>query len=177
METQILQEKGSETKGVLIFAGVTAAAFLVLMYGSLFKGIPMGLNVLLFIAIMYASMLASFSGRFWRAMRGSFFQTGTVVLLGVSVFTVNNLILLSINGFLIAVLVGAQYRFMLTGRKDALFSQETVGDASVVWLGYTCRSEGRVWEHEQPGQGEACGRCSDRYCGDRSRIGCDHRAL
>ncbi len=137
METKTFADERVKARSLFIFAGATAAAFLVLLYGSIFKGIPMGINVLLFIAVIYASMLASFPGRFRAVIKGSLFQTAAVVLLAAAFLLFGNLILLSVNGFLIAVMVGAQYRYMLAGDKDALFSERAVGDASIVWLGYT----------------------------------------
>jgi hypothetical protein len=137
MEGQVLQEGRAGTKGLVIFSGTVTAAFLILLYGSVFKGIPMGMNVPVFVAVLYASMMVSFPKRFWVVIRQSLFQTAAVVLLSIAFMLFNNLILLSINGFLIAVLVGAQYRCLLTGKAEALFSEKAVGDAGIVWLGYT----------------------------------------
>jgi hypothetical protein len=137
METKNFQVPGAGTRQVLLFSGGITAAFLVLLYGSVFKGIPMGVGVLIFIGVLYACMLAAFKSRFLYALRTSLFQTAAVVLLGLTFMLFNNLILLSINGFLIAVLTGAQIRYMLTGQKESLFSVQAVGDAGVVWMGYT----------------------------------------
>lgn len=137
METQICEENKIEQKKLLIFAIVTAAAFLVLLYGSVFKGIPMGINVVLFIAVCYLSMAAAFTKRFLSVLKESMFQTAAVLLLGITFILYNNLILLTINAFLIIMIVGAQYRYMLKRDKDALFSFDFIKDANVVWFGYT----------------------------------------
>lgn len=122
---------------MLVFSAATAAAFLILLYGSVFKGIPMGINVALFIAVCYCSMAAVFGKRFLSVLKDSIFTTAAVVLLGITFLLYNNLILLTINGFLIVMLVGAQYRYMLKREKPALFSFKFIKDANVVWFGYT----------------------------------------
>jgi hypothetical protein len=127
----------TEQKNMLVFSVVAAAAFLILLYGSVFKGIPMGINVLVFTAVCYLSMAAVFHKRFLSVLRESVFTTAAVMLLGVTFLLFNNLILLTINGFLIVMLVGAQYRYMLKRQKNALFSFDFVKDANVVWFGYT----------------------------------------
>lgn len=126
----------ADSRSQLLFAAAITAAFLVLLYGSIFKGIPMGINVLLFIAVCYGSMLACFDA-FHTVLRESVFQTVTVVLLGITFVLYNNLVLLTINAFLIIMIVGAQYRFMLKLQKDPLYSLETIRDACVVWFGYS----------------------------------------
>ncbi len=135
MEPQVDTQK-VDGKNQLLFAAVITAAFLVLLYGSAFKGIPMGINILLFIAVCYGSMLACFD-TFRTVLRESVFQTIAVVLLGITFVLYNNLILLTINAFLIIMIVGAQYRFMLKLQKDPLYSVEIIRDACVVWFGYS----------------------------------------
>lgn len=134
METN--RQNNAEVKNQLLFAGITAASFLVLLYGSIFKGIPMGINVLLFIGVCYGCMLAFFD-IFRVVLKESVFQTVTVILLGSTFLLYNNLILLTINAFLIIMIVGGQYRFMLRMQKDPLFSTKLIRDACVVWFGYT----------------------------------------
>ena len=137
MEMQAMEVNKTEQKNMLVFAVVTAAAFLVLLYGSVLKGIPMGINVLLFIVVCYLSMAAVFRKRFLSVLKESLFTTAAVVLLGVTFLLYNNLILLTINGFLIVMLTGAQYRYMLKRDKTALYSFGIIKDANVVWFGYT----------------------------------------
>ncbi len=137
MQNQELEINKTEQKNMLVFAVITAAAFLVLLYGSVFKGIPMGINVVLFIAVCYIGMAAVLGKRFLSALKETIFTTSAVVLLGITFILYNNLILLSINGFLIVMLVGAQYRYMLKRKKNDLYSLGFIRDANVVWFGYT----------------------------------------
>lgn len=137
MEMQVMEINKTEQKNMLIFAAVTAVAFLVLLYGSVFKGIPMGINVLLFIVVCYLSMAVVFRKRFLSVLKESIFTTAAVVLLGIAFLLYNNLVLLTINGFLIIMLTGAQYRYMLKRDKNALYSFGFIKDANVIWFGYT----------------------------------------
>ncbi|MEI6100303.1 MAG: DUF4173 domain-containing protein [Eubacteriales bacterium] len=123
-------------KNQLLFAAISVASFLVLLYGSIFKGIPMGINVLLFIGVCYGCMVAFFDV-FLVVLKESIFQTVVVILLGSTFLMYNNLILLTINAFLIFMIVGAQFRFMIRMQKDPLFSAKIVRDACVVWFGYS----------------------------------------
>lgn len=113
-----MEEKMTGGRNLLVFAVCISIAFLVLLYGSVFKGIPMGINVLLFIAVCYGCCWPLFLKKiFAYALRQSAFQTAAVVLLGVTYLLYNNPLLLVINGFLIVLLVGAQIRLMLKVKK------------------------------------------------------------
>lgn len=114
---------------------VLAALFCVLLYDSVFKLIPLGLNVPLYLLSFYVMLGAAFGRRLLAGLKRTAVHLAFIILLSLTFVLFNDPVLLTINAVLIILLTGEQVLLCLDKNRGGPYSMQMVGDSLAMWFG------------------------------------------
>lgn len=127
-------ENAPSTPRLALAGVVLAALFCVLLYDSVFKLFPLGLNIPLYLASFYVMLGVVFGKKLLAGFRHTAVHLAFVALLSCTFVLFNDLFLLTVNAVLIVLLVGEQVLLCLHKTHSSPYSLRMLGDSLTLWL-------------------------------------------
>ena len=114
-----------------------ALSFCILLYDSLFKLIPLGLNVPLYLAAFYLSLGIALGKRFTSGLKPTVLHLALITLLCIPFVLISNPLLLTLSAILIILLVGEQVMLSMKKALHDPYSFCFVGDSLALWFTFS----------------------------------------
>lgn len=111
-----------------------AGLFCVLLYDNVFKLVPLGLNVPLYLVAFYAMLGVIFQKALLAGLRHTVLHLAFIAALCCTFVLTNNALLLTINAILIILLVGEQVLLCLNKAASTPYSLRMIGDSLCLWF-------------------------------------------
>lgn len=122
------------TPRLALACAVLAVLFCVLLYDSVFRLIPLGLNIPLYLVSFYAMLGIVFGKKLLTGMGHTALHLIFIALLSCTFVLFNDPLLLTINAILIVLLTGEQVLLSLNKTDHTPYSMRMIGDSLALWF-------------------------------------------
>ncbi len=133
MNIQTDQHVQNPSRLALVCA-LLAALYCVLLYDNVFKLIPLGINVPLYLAAFYAMLGVIFQKTLLAGLKRTVLHLAFIAALCCTFVLTNNPLLLTLNAILIILLVGEQTLLCMDKTSAAPYSLRMIGDSLYLWF-------------------------------------------
>ena len=114
-----------------------ALSFCILLYDNVFKLIPLGLNVPLYLAVFYLALSLALGKRFVSGLKSTLTHLALVILLCIPFVLISNPLLLTVSALLIILLVGEQAMLCMKKTLYEPYSIAFIGDSLTFWFSFS----------------------------------------